>query len=202
MTMRDEILNRIPKAAGGPAPAPMLDIPVRTPAELLERFLAEAGALGAKLLAAKNSEEAAAYLLRLVEQKGGEAVLARRALVNALGLAGPRLHPYGSFPAADAALSITQADYGLADTGSLVLLSEEDEGRTLSLLAPVNAVLLPASRIVSGLAELFQREPRVADRTSALVIVTGPSRTADIEMTLTIGMHGPGELHIVILKET
>ncbi len=48
-------------------------------------------------------------------------------------------------------------------------------------------------------AELLEREPRAAERSSALIFVTGPSRTADIELTLTIGVHGPGELHVIIL---
>jgi len=72
----------------------------------------------------------------------------------------------------------------------------------LSLLAPVKAAVLPASRILSGLPELFPREPAIADRSSAMAIVTGPSRTADIELTRTIGVHGLGKLHVVILEES
>lgn len=196
---REEILGRMPKPAGDAVPPLLANGAAGTPAELLPRFIAEARALGARIQVAASDEAAAAYLARLAEEKGGETVLARRPLVEALGLAGPRLHRQAEFPAVAAALSITQADYALADTGSLVLFSEAGEGRTLSLLAPVNAALLPASRVLSGLTELFEREPAVAERSSALVIVTGPSRTADIELTLTIGVHGPGELHIIIL---
>jgi L-lactate dehydrogenase complex protein LldG len=196
---REQILGRIPAAAGGAPPGHLAEVTAWPPEKLLARFMAEASALGAEILEADSAASAAEYLRQLAEQKGGEVVEARRPLVDALGLGGPRFHPQGTFPAADATLSITQADYGLADTGSLVLFSTEGEGRTLSLLAPVNAVVLLASRILSGLPELFAREPAIAERSSAMVMVTGPSRTADIELTLTIGVHGPGELHIVIL---
>jgi L-lactate utilization protein LutC len=196
---REQVLGRIPAAAGGAPPEHLAEVTAWPPEQLLARFIAEAGALGAKVFETDSAASAAEHLRQLAEEKGGEAVVARRPLVDALHLSGPRFHPQGTFPAADATLSITQADYALADTGSLVLFSAEGEGRTLSLLAPVNAVVLPASRILSGLPELFAREPEIAERSSAMVMVTGPSRTADIELTLTIGVHGPGELHVVIL---
>jgi len=151
---------------------------------------------------AADGTAAREYLVRLAAEKGGKALVARRPLVESLRLEGERFHPYGSFPAQEAALSITQADYALADTGTLILLAGAGEGRALSLLAPVNATLLPASRILSDLDELFRQEPCATERSSDLVFTTGPSRTADIELTLTIGVHGPGELHVVVLADT
>jgi L-lactate dehydrogenase complex protein LldG len=90
----------------------------------------------------------------------------------------------------------SRALYGLADTGSVVLAAAPDEPRARSLLPPVHISLLREDRILAGLEELFERV--APDMPSALAIVTGPSRSADIEQTLTIGVHGPGEVHGVL----
>jgi L-lactate utilization protein LutC len=64
------------------------------------------------------------------------------------------------------------------------------------LLPPVHVCALPAAKLLPGLAELFaELGPTLP---SSLAIITGPSRSADIEQQLTIGVHGPGELHIVL----
>jgi L-lactate dehydrogenase complex protein LldG len=91
---------------------------------------------------------------------------------------------------------VSEAAWGIAETGSVVLFSSPAEPRARSLLPSVHVSLLREDRIVRGLAELFSR---VDDPPSALAIVTGPSRTADIEQTLVIGAHGPGEVHVVLL---
>jgi L-lactate dehydrogenase complex protein LldG len=92
---------------------------------------------------------------------------------------------------------VSEAAYGLADTGSVVLAASPDEPRARSLLPEVHVSLLREDRILPGLAELFAAYGR--DLPSALAIVTGPSRSADIEQTLTVGVHGPGEVHVVLL---
>jgi L-lactate dehydrogenase complex protein LldG len=91
---------------------------------------------------------------------------------------------------------ISRALYGLADTGSVVLAASPEEPRADSLLPAVHVSLLAEDRIVAGLAELFQAIGD--DLPSALAIVTGPSRSGDIEQTLVVGVHGPGEVHVVI----
>jgi L-lactate utilization protein LutC len=91
---------------------------------------------------------------------------------------------------------VSQAIYGLADTGSVVLASSPDESRAASLLPDVHVTLLGEDRILPGLEELFAALG--AALPSALAIVTGPSRSADIEQMLTVGVHGPGEVHVVI----
>jgi L-lactate dehydrogenase complex protein LldG len=91
----------------------------------------------------------------------------------------------------------SEALYGLADTGSVVLASSPDEPRARSLLPDVHVSVLRESRILPGLAELFAHVG--GDMPSALAIVTGPSRSADIEQSLTVGVHGPGEEHIVLV---
>ncbi len=89
----------------------------------------------------------------------------------------------------------SRAAYGLADTGSVVLLSS-DEPRSRSLLPFVHHTYLTESRILPGLAELFAQLGD--DLPSSVVIVTGPSRSGDIEQKLTVGVHGPGEVHIIL----
>jgi L-lactate dehydrogenase complex protein LldG len=90
----------------------------------------------------------------------------------------------------------SDAAYGLADTGSVVLLSS-DEPRSRSLLPFVHVTRLREDRILPGLAELLAALG--PDLPSSVAIVTGPSRSADIEQRLAVGVHGPGEVHVVLL---
>jgi len=96
-------------------------------------------------------------------------------------------------------VGITCADYALADTGTLVMLSSKEEARMISLLPPAHIAIVQKSRILSGLDELLTRVPRPADLTSSMVLITGPSRTGDIEQILVRGVHGPGEIHVVVV---
>jgi L-lactate utilization protein LutC len=91
---------------------------------------------------------------------------------------------------------VSQAMYGLADTGSVVLAASPEEPRARSLLPTVHVSLLAEDRILAGLVELF--EALGGGLPSALAIVTGPSRSADIEQVLVVGVHGPGEVHVVL----
>jgi len=102
----------------------------------------------------------------------------------------------GTAPEIDGA-EVSQALYGLADTGSVVLGAAPDEPRARSLLSEVHISVLREDRILPGLAELF--EALGSDLPSQLAIVTGPSRSADIEQKLTVGVHGPGEVHVVLI---
>jgi len=101
----------------------------------------------------------------------------------------------GTAPAIEGA-GVSHALYGLADTGSVVLGASPEEPRARSLLPAVHVSLLPENRILPGLGELFDE---LGDELpSALAIVTGPSRSADIEQHLVVGVHGPGEVHVVL----
>ena len=92
---------------------------------------------------------------------------------------------------------VSEALYGLAATGSVVLAASPDEPRARSLLPAVHVSLLRRERILPGLPELFAALGR--ELPSSLAIVTGPSRSADIEQQLVVGVHGPGEVHVVLL---
>ncbi len=102
---------------------------------------------------------------------------------------------HGEAPSIEGA-GVSRALYGLADTGSVVLAASSDEPRARSLLPAVHVTLLGEDRLLPGLAELF--EALGDDLPSALAIVTGPSRSADIEQELVVGVHGPGEVHVVL----
>jgi L-lactate dehydrogenase complex protein LldG len=100
---------------------------------------------------------------------------------------------------ATAAVGITGADYCLADTGTLVMIAGPDEARLISLLPPVLVAVVRRERMLSGLDELFTLLPQPAERSSSMVLITGPSRTADIEQILVRGVHGPGEIHVIFV---
>jgi L-lactate dehydrogenase complex protein LldG len=91
---------------------------------------------------------------------------------------------------------ISHAAYGLADTGSVVLLSS-DEPRARSLLPFVHITVLRKERVLPDLDTLFAALGD--DLPSSVAIITGPSRSADIEQKLAVGVHGPGEVHVVIV---
>src|SRR4029078_13043419 len=94
---------------------------------------------------------------------------------------------------------ITSADYALADTGTLVMLAGPAEARLISLLPPAHIAVVPRERILTGLDELFTVLPTPDAVTSWMVLIPGPSRTADIEQILVRGVHGPGQITVVIV---
>lgn len=94
---------------------------------------------------------------------------------------------------------VTGAICAIAETGSLLLTSGSGETLTASLLPEMHVAVVRASQIVPTVAEAMAL---VDACKAASVIVSGPSRTADIEMTLTIGVHGPGELHVFLIDDS
>ncbi len=99
--------------------------------------------------------------------------------------------------------SITDCRYGLADTGAMMVWSDPGFGRSTTLTVPLHIILLPAGRIV---ADMIDAMPRILRDTagkmpSNVVIINGPSKTADIEMNLVTGVHGPKFLHAVVIDD-
>jgi L-lactate dehydrogenase complex protein LldG len=99
-----------------------------------------------------------------------------------------------------AAVGLTGTLAGLADTGTLVLLSGPARPRLASLLAPVHIALVAKRALYPTMAAFFSANPSVVREASNLVFITGPSRTADIEQTLTVGVHGPRQVCVVLLE--
>jgi L-lactate dehydrogenase complex protein LldG len=103
--------------------------------------------------------------------------------------------------AAGADLGITGALFGLAATGSVAVSAGRAGGRSVSLLPPVHLALVPASCVVPSASDIWRR---MAERfpdgpPSQLVFISGPSRSADIEFTLTVGVHGPKRVWLALL---
>ena len=92
---------------------------------------------------------------------------------------------------------MTRAVYGLADTGSILVVDGEGQPLLASLLPAVHIAVLDKSDILPSLADALALP--IIPRSKAAVVITGPSRTADIEMSLTIGMHGPGALYVFLV---
>ena len=95
-------------------------------------------------------------------------------------------------------VGITMAQAGIAETGTLVLDSSVEQNRLVSLVPPIHIALLDASRIYATLGETLAALQSGAELSPAVTFITGPSRTADIELTLAIGVHGPQELYVII----
>jgi L-lactate dehydrogenase complex protein LldG len=93
--------------------------------------------------------------------------------------------------------TVSTALYALADPGSVVLAASPDEPRARSLLPDVHLTIVSEDRVLAGLSDLFDRV--APELPSSLAIVSGPSRSADIEQVLALGVHGPGEEHVVIV---
>ena len=107
---------------------------------------------------------------------------------------------FGRTRMADVDLGVTGSSAGLADSGSVVLRHHSGRSRLLSALPAVHVVLVGVDRIYRSLAEWARTYPDALEGTANLVIVTGPSRTADIEQHLNLGVHGPKHLHVVLIK--
>ena len=208
---RDYILHKVRTALGrnvaqspGPAPAVRIRIPEMDLETRIRTFLACIEKLAGKTYRAASTEEARGYVARLVQGKA--AVASNAPILEACGITGLTGVQAGfhSEPALREACSraeygITGADYALADTGTLVMLSSAQEARMISLMPPVHIAIVDSSKLLTGLDELFTVLPNPAEQTSSMVLITGPSRTADIEQILIRGVHGPGEIHVVLL---
>lgn len=106
--------------------------------------------------------------------------------------------------AINAGLGLTGSDYAVAETGSVVLAARQGVSRIVALVPPVHVAVVERGSVVPGLDELFtlvRRDYGERDWASYVNIISGPSRSADIEYTLVTGVHGPGEVHLVLLDE-
>ena len=99
-------------------------------------------------------------------------------------------------------VGLSYADIGLAETGTLVLNCPDEQLRLATMICEYHVCILPRSRIVAdGYAAEEQLREFMLNSPTYTAFITGPSRTADIERVLSIGVHGPLELHILILED-
>ncbi len=121
--------------------------------------------------------------------------------VAALELEGERWPHCGLRAAAEAAVTVVGCVAMVAVTGSVVVDARLARGRSISLLPPVCVVVARSSQLVASPGDVLRHREDFwpGGVPSQVVFITGPSRSADIEMTLTRGVHGPGELHVVVV---
>ena len=96
--------------------------------------------------------------------------------------------------------AITGTLAGLAETGSLVLWPDADEPRLMSLAPPLHVALLEADRLFENFADLIEKEDWASRMPTNALLISGPSKTADIEQTLAFGIHGPKALITLLLE--
>lgn len=101
----------------------------------------------------------------------------------------------------DVDAGITHCRAGIADTGTLVLWPDISEPRTLSLVPPCHIALIKRSTIVSNFAELMVTQAWQNNMPTNIVLVSGPSKTADIQQTLAYGAHGPSQLVVILIED-
>jgi L-lactate dehydrogenase complex protein LldG len=183
---------------------------------LIERFTRELGALSGHVHVLADIEELVGTILKILDKHQARRVLAwegmaleRPWLDKALAEAGIDLvrHQLPDDAADrkmrlaeldDIVVGLTGANGALVDSGTLALVSGPGRGRLASLLPPVHIALVARNKLYPSLPAFLKTHPNVTAEGSNLILITGPSRTGDIEMTLTMGVHGPGEIHVII----
>ncbi len=178
---------------------------------ILEQFIEELLKVNAVVIRAEGGEELKAVISDIVRSKGISSFAiwesdylnstGLKELLNSEGL--EQIISCDKNEIAQAGIGITGADYAIADTGTIVLLTDEDRPRSVSLLPPIHLAIVKKSDIMSDIRELFiiLKQTLDAGRSlpSCMTFITGPSRTADIELNLTLGVHGPKELYVIII---
>lgn len=166
----------------------------------LERFKQELEALGGAVTLCRE-DELAAEVLACLRVRGIQDVLTWERKPAKGGLSGTFLDALEaggirlvSTPDPTIRAGLTGAQAGLSETGSILLCGGSGQLLSASLLPEIHLAVLRARDILPRLADVLKL-PQVREA-AASVLVSGPSRTADIEMTLTIGVHGPKEIHV------
>ena len=198
-------------------------LPAIPPGELLSKFEAELTRVAGVAHRANNRQELEEILKTILfETKAKNVVLSRNPLLAELNLepllrawgtgvcvwpafrtgeehvsgdALPRAFAEASFAAT---LGITGVEVALAETGSLVVSSRTEGAQLASLAPPVHVALYRRSQLVASLDEVLER---VQGPGRSVVFITGTSRTADIEQILIRGVHGPGEVHAILVED-
>jgi L-lactate utilization protein LutC len=222
-TTREQMLQRIREAvregnrAGGSAP----QIPERgqvgyqgAGADPVERFREAFTAAGGQLHVVADCAAAAEAILDLVRSRSIRRVLVGRGevlesvpIVEPLRAAGIEILDAGSERGERnewfaAELGLSGVDYLIAETGSVVLASRREQPRSLSLLPPIHIAVAQRRQLLPDLFDLFSAGgARAEDLPACWSIITGPSKTGDIELRLVTGVHGPGEIHVVLISE-
>lgn len=219
---REQILARLRSAREGLPPAPprpqhyqpVMPLDDDSPEALLARFSAELGALKGAVFVADDEAAALEHVLSLLAEHGARSALTwdwqhvplpgLKAALAGAGVTALRPTPDNREACEAAEAGISGVDAAIASTGSLVVSTGAGRGRLPTLLPPLHVALLRQEQLLpdveawvaqqraDGLAQLGAR--------SNYCIITGPSRTADIEKNLVLGVHGPGVLQVIVLR--
>jgi L-lactate utilization protein LutC len=180
--------------------------------EFSDRFVKQAGVI----YTAKNPDDAVSAINNLIKQRGkGESCCAQKLeLIDGGSITdiAPRIEVTIRFEDLQKKskelanlldVGITKADYGIAETGSIVDISYTDDLRLLSSFSRVHIAVLEKSKIVAKLEELSPRMKELlmpgSGKKPTITFIGGPSRTSDIELKSVLGVHGPHEVHVVLI---
>lgn len=174
------------------------------------RFLQELDAVGGHGKRVNSMDEAREYIIALAKER--EAKLLVRWDVQELEMlgvdeplkeAGVKVVPWRELEnfreiSGEADIGLSTAEWAIAETGSLVLESGPGKGRTVTLLPPTYVAILPVERVLRTLSETIGKYAD-GNLPANLCFHTGPSRSGDIEMSLAVGVHGPGDVHVLVV---
>lgn len=177
--------------------------------DLYGRFKEKLNAMAGECYRVKTAEETAPLLVRLLQEKKVQTIalvespLTRRGHVAAAlqkaGLEVKTDHYREVTPEADA--GITELEWGIAELGTLVQIGTDVDQRLASMLPPLHIALTQTSKLVPSLMEALGVIHNLSEIPGFVGFITGPSRTADIERVLTIGVHGPSQFVAVFVDE-
>ncbi|MEX2177054.1 MAG: lactate utilization protein [Pirellulaceae bacterium] len=222
---RDAFLARVRQAAemGRAYRVHLLPVPenvgyIGVSGDLCERFAAEVDAVGGQSYLVADLAAARVALHHLLQEAGaGSALCWRHDLLDRLGLdellAAPGVTRHDQSTLAKLApaeqrsmmlgcdIGITSCDCAIAETGTLMVCSQPGQERASSLLPPFYVSVVERSQIVPDLLDAFKRlaAPSAA-LPSNVTFITGPSKTGDIELQLTTGVHGPGKWRVIVIQ--
>ena len=215
MSSRDAILTRIRTALAHEPPRDPPPVPEvwprknPAPAEMARRFAEELEAVHGEVIRAPNMDEARKRLAELMEQEGWTKLgamdrplcrdVVQGVIPDRVCWAQADWTPPGM---ADLSAAVIEAELLLADTGTAIIAAGRAEERILCYLPPACVVMATMDRLVEHLPAAWPEiAPRVADPQTRgeFVFITGPSRTADIEKILILGVHGPKRLIVLLV---
>ncbi len=175
------------------------------------RFIEELEALGGHGKRVGSMEEARDYVLSLARDRDAKLLvrweveeLERLGADEPLAEAGVEVAIWRDLEdfrevAGSADIGLSTAEWAIAETGSLILESGPGKGRTVTLLPPTYVAIVPVDRMLRTVPEAIEKYAERGGLPANVCFHTGPSRSGDIEMSLVIGMHGPGDVHVILV---